>query len=199
MFRRGVVRPVPVSAFEILKDYDNVQGQIFLSNRTLGATSYEWDFGNGITSTANEPTVIYNNDGRYNIQLISYNSFLCPDTLVKIYDLMFKGLYVPNAFSPTNSMNGILLFKPVGVNIGTYRVEVYDSFGKLLWTSTKLDANGSPSESWDGTFNGNLLPQDVYVWRIEAVFRDGTVWYSNNAGNHTNIPEKTYGTVTLLR
>jgi gliding motility-associated-like protein len=199
MFKRSVVRPVPVSAFEIMKDYNNVQGQIFLVNKTQGAISYEWDFGNGFTSTAPEPTVIYNNDGKYNIQLISSNSFLCTDTLVKIYDLMFKGLYVPNAFSPTNSMNGILLFKPVGINILTYRVEVYDTWGKLLWSSTKLDPNGSPEESWDGTYNGNLLPQDVYVWRIEAVFRDGSVWSSNNAGNKTNIPAKTYGTVTLLR
>ncbi len=118
---------------------------------------------------------------------------------------MFKGLYVPNAFSPippnsTNIPELFNFFKPVGRNIETYLVEVYDSWGKLLWSSDVLDpTDGSPEEGWDGTYNGKLLPQDVYVWRISAVFRDGTVWNSKNAGDHTNIPEKTYGTVTLLR
>jgi hypothetical protein len=206
-----VTNPAPVSDFEIKEDYDNVQGQIHLINRTQGATRYEWDFGNGFTSTADEPTIkfndeptiTYNSNGfYYNIQLISYTDFNCSDTLEMPYYLMFKGLYVPNAFSPTNPMNEVRLFKPVGINIkeGTYLVEVYDSWGNLLWSSTKLDIYGSPEEGWDGTSdNGNLLPQDVYVWRIMAVFRDGTVWNSKNAGDHTNIPEKTYGTVTLLR
>ena len=202
-----VTHPSPVSAFEIEEDYDNVQGQIHLRNGTLGATGYEWDFDNGFTSTAKDPTIKYEYEGTYNIKLISYNSFQCADTLMKDYILLFKGLYVPNAFSPLppNSSNIpelFNLFKPVGINLETYKVEVYDSWGKLQWSSTSLDANGSPDEYWDGTSltdTENLLPQDVYVWRITAVFRDRTAWNSKNAGNHTNIPEKTYGTVTLLR
>ncbi|MDO9341080.1 MAG: PKD domain-containing protein [Bacteroidales bacterium] len=200
-----VTYPVTVSAFEIMEDYENIQGRIHLINKTLNATGYEWDFGNGITSIEKEPTITYDpvdiyKINTYNIKLISYIYSQCPDTLKKDYTLLLKGLYVPNAFSPTNLMVGVQLFKPVGMNIETYLVEVYDSWGKLIWSSTSLDANGSPDEGWDGTApDGNLLPQDVYVWRITAVFRDGTAWNSKNAGNHTNIPEKTYGTVTLLR
>ena len=201
------VNDIPSVGFKIEENYDDVQGQIHLINESSpDATSFEWDFGNGFTSTDKEPTISYSDDGIYNIKLISYNSFLCTDTLVKLYELMFKGLYVPNAFSPippnsTNVPELFNLFKPVGKNIETYLVEVYDSWGKLLWSSTKLDpVDGSPLDGWDGTSpNGNLLPQDVYVWRIEAVFKDGTAWNSNNADDHTNIPEKTYGTVTLLR
>ena len=200
-----ITYPVTVSAFEIMEDYENIQGRIHLINKTLNANGYEWDFGNGITSIEKEPTITYDpvdiyKINTYNIKLISYIYSQCPDTLKKDYNLLFKGLYVPNAFSPTNLMVGVQLFKPVGMNIETYLVEVYDSWGKLLWSSTKLDLNGSPEEGWDGTApNGKLLPQDVYVWRISAVFKDGTVWNSKNAGDHTNIPEKTYGTVTLLR
>jgi PKD repeat protein len=209
VLKRGVTHPVPVSDFEIMEDYENIQGRIHLINKTLNATGYEWDFGNGITSIEKEPTITYDPDpvdiykiNTYKIKLISYIYSQCPDTLKKDYTLLLKGLYVPNAFSPTNLMVGVRLFKPVGINIkeGTYLVEVYDSWGNLLWSSTILDLNGSPEEGWDGTApNGKPLPQDVYVWRISAVFKDGTVWNSKNAGDHTNIPEKTYGTVTLLR
>ncbi|HEX7411441.1 MAG TPA: PKD domain-containing protein, partial [Bacteroidales bacterium] len=199
VLKQVVIHPVPVNAFEIKEDYDNVQGQIQLSNGTINATGYEWDFGNGSTSTADEPIISYDRDGYYKIKLISYNDFHCSDTLEMFYKLMFKGLYVPNAFSPGNPISGNLLFKPVGMNLKTYRVEVYDSWGNLLWSSTVLDEMGSPVESWDGTFKGNLLPQDVYIWKIKAVFNDGTIWDSNEAGDHTNLPNKTFGTVTLLR
>jgi len=199
LLKQVVIYPVPISSFEIKENYDNVQGQIQLNNGTLNATGYEWDFGNGSTSTADEPTITYTSDGSYKIKLIAYNDFHCSDTLEMLYKLMFKGLYVPNAFFPENPVSEKLLFKPVGMNIKKYSVEVYNSWGNLLWSSVKLDENGSPEESWDGTYNGNLLPQDVYVWKIEAVFNDGTVWNSNDAGDHTNIDSKTYGTVTLLR
>lgn len=199
IMKQVVSHPVPVSAFDITEDFENVQGQIKLNNGTLNATGYDWDFGNGSTSSADEPTITYNRDGTYKIKLISYNDFLCSDTLEMMYKLMFKGLFVPNAFSPANPISETLLFKPVGMSLKKYRVEVYNSWGNLLWFSTKLDEKGSPEESWDGTLNGILLPQDVYIWKIEAVFDDGTVWHSNEAGNRTNISTKTFGTVTLLR
>jgi gliding motility-associated-like protein len=190
---------IPVSAFDVKDNFDNVQGKILLNNGTIGASHYEWDFGNGFTSSAENPTVEYNKDGSYKIRLISLNDFQCSDTLNMVYKLMFKGLYLPNAFSPNNPISNDLQFKPVGMNLRTYRIDVYDSWGNVLWSSTLLDERGSPVESWDGTSNGNLLPQDVYIWKVEAVFSDGTIWNANDVGDHKNIDKKTFGTVTLLR
>jgi hypothetical protein len=31
-------------------------------------------------------------------------------------------------------------------------------------------------EGWDGRLNGTILPQDVYVWKIRAIFTDGKAW-----------------------
>jgi len=197
--KQVIAHPIPVNAFNITDNYENVQGKILLNNGTLLATHYEWDFGNGFTSSAENPTVAYNKDGNYKIRLISWNDFQCSDTLDILYKLMFKGLYIPNAFSPNNPISEDLLFKPVGINLRKYRIDVYDSWGNVLWSSTKLDEHGSPVESWDGTFNGNQLPQDVYIWKVEAIFNDGTIWNANDVGEHKNLPEKTFGTVTLIR
>jgi gliding motility-associated-like protein len=112
---------------------------------------------------------------------------------------MFKGLWVPNAFSPNNPNAAVRLFKPVGINLSKYTIEVYDTWGNLLWTSSELDANGAPAEGWNGVFNGNLLPQDTYMWKATAIFKDGTIWRGNDVGKRSNMPEKTYGTVTLIR
>ena len=197
--KQVTTHPVPVSAFSINDNYENIQGKILLNNGTIEATHYDWDFGNGFTSSAENPSVAFNKDGTYNIRLISWNDFLCSDTLDILYKLMFKGLYVPTAFSPDNPISNDFQFKPVGMNLRTYRIDVFDTWGNTLWSSTLIDEHGSPVESWDGTVNGNQLPQDVYIWKVEAVFNDGTIWNANDIGDHKNIPEKTFGTVTLIR
>jgi PKD repeat protein len=197
--KQVTAHPVPVSAFDINENYENIQGNIQLNNGTIEASHYEWDFGNGFTSSAENPTVAFNKDGNYTIRLVSWNDFQCADTLEMLYKLLFKGLYIPNAFSPDNTISEDLQFKPVGMNLRTYRIDVYDSWGNTLWSSTKLDERGSPVESWDGTVDGTRLPQDVYIWKVEAVFKDGMVWDANDIGDHKNLPEKTFGTVTLIR
>jgi len=71
--------------------------------------------------------------------------------------------------------------------------------GKLLWESRELDDEGAPAEGWDGTFEGDPLPQGVYVWKIEAVFEDGTVWKGNQAGTSELSSQQRQGTLTLIR
>lgn len=47
------------------------------------ATSYQWDFGDGSTSTQANPTHTYNNFGSYNVTLIAKDANGCSDTLTK--------------------------------------------------------------------------------------------------------------------
>jgi len=189
----------PVAAFSIVENYENKQGQIMLSNGTLNGTNYEWDFGNGQTSFAMEPVTTYDKEGRYNIKLITWNGQNCADTLTLPYELLYKGLFVPNAFVPGHIDPEVAVFRPKGTNLKSYYIEILDRWGNLLWSSSKLDAKGSPAESWDGTLHGELLKQDVYLWRISAQFRDGEIWDGHNAGNNTNMPQSKTGTVTLIR
>jgi len=193
------IKPSPVAAFNVVDNYESKQGQIMINNGTINGTDYEWDFGNGKTSSADAPTVTFDREGHYTIQLIAWNGPSCADTLTMAYDLMFKGLYVPNALNPGNMDPEVAVFKPKGVNLKLYLVEIYDRWGILLWSSTKIDSKGSPSESWDGTLHGEVLKEDVYVWKILAQFNDGEVWDGTNSGNNENMPQKKSGTVTLIR
>jgi hypothetical protein len=189
----------PVAAFSIVENYENKQGQIMLNNGTINGTYYEWDFGNGKTSTGQNPVTSFDIEGSYDIQLITYNGENCADTLTMAYTLMYKGLFVPNAFYPGHMDPQVAVFKPKGSNLKTYYVEVHDRWGNLLWSSSKLDANGSPAEAWDGKLHGNILKQDVYLWKVSATFRDGEVWDGHNYGNNENMPQSKTGTVTLIR
>lgn len=197
--RELVVNPKPTSAFSMTDNYENTQGRVLFTNGSIGATAYEWDFSTGVQSFAIDPVIDFTSDGSYIVTLVSLNEFGCPDTLRMEYNLMFKGLWIPNAFSPNNPNEAVRLFKPVGVNLEAFTIEVYDTWGNVLWTSSALDENGSPTEGWNGNFNGTMVQQDVYMWKASAVFKDGTIWQGTDVGKNTNIPQKTYGTVTMVR
>jgi gliding motility-associated-like protein len=115
------------------------------------------------------------------------------------YTMLYKGLFVPNAFNPGNMSDEVAVFKPKGTNLKSYSIEIFDRWGNLLWSSTKLDSKGAPAEAWDGKLHGEVLKQDVYLWKISAQFRDGEIWDGHNAGNSENMPQAKAGTVTLIR
>jgi large repetitive protein len=168
-----------------------------MNNVSTGAESYQWEFGNGKYSSEENPVALFTEDGTYTIKLISLNQFDCSDTTYYQYELLFKGLYVPNAFSPSGASLGERLFQPKGINLIQYHISVFDIWGHLMWESTELDEHGSPKEGWDGTHKGTLMPQGNYMWKISAVFVDNSQWEGSDIGVGTST--KTMGTVTLIR
>lgn len=192
------VNITPVSSFTLNDGYNGKQGQVKLNNFSTGADGYIWEFGNGKSSTDENPVATFTEDGTYTIKLITLNEFECSDTTFYEYNLLFKGLYVPNAFSPTNTNLSVRLFQPIGMNLkqGQYHVMVFDTWGHMLWESTKIDDKGKPVEGWDGTFEGKMMPQGNYIWKISATFVDDTPWTGSDIGQGEY---KTIGTVTLIR
>ena len=189
--------PVPTALFTLTEDWEGKQGQVKLDNQSEGATNYFWDFDDGFTSSEQHPIHQYltDSDPVYILRLVAYNEFGCPDTLDYPYTLIFTGLYVPNAFSPSVSDAAFRTFKPVGINLSEYKLEVFSSWGNLVFTTALLE-NGQPAEGWDGTFEGQDMPTGTYIWRITARFSDQSYWRgSDNGDGNTN----TQGTVTLIR
>ena len=91
------------------------------------------------------------------------------------------------------------MFLPKGKSLQSYRAQVYDTWGNMLWESTAINpADGSPAEGWDCTYQGELVPQGVYVWSIDAIFIDGSIWLGEPDETAGNKP-KTVGTVTVIR
>jgi PKD repeat protein len=204
--RDSIVKPVtiynkPVSAFNYTENIDGVQGQVQFINNSSGATNFVWDFDNGDLNTHEMPPMTTFTENRdYVIRLVaSENSSSCSDTASLVYKLVFKGLFVPNAFSPNNPIEAIRLLKPVGIGIAEYLFEVYDKWGNMIWSSDSLDVNGSPLSGWDGTYRGEDMPIGVYVWKASAVFRDGTIWKAEDLGKLDERLKYKFGTATLIR
>jgi gliding motility-associated-like protein len=75
------VAPKPTAGFT-MDDTINVCPPLIVNftNTSSGAASYNWNFGNSITSTLTNATTTYTSPGVYNIRLIATNSYGCNDT-----------------------------------------------------------------------------------------------------------------------
>ena len=68
--------------------------------------------------------------------------------------------YIPNSFSPNNDgLND--KFKVVGLGfIDLYNMKIYDRWGELLFETNNMN------EGWDGKFQGNIVQNGVYIYRL---------------------------------
>ena len=79
-----VVRPKPQTGFSLLANGCSLPVGVTYTNTTTGATKYSWNFGNGQTSTQqNPPMVNYTTAGTYTVTLIATNSSGCRDTFTR--------------------------------------------------------------------------------------------------------------------
>lgn len=178
------VYPAPVADFSVNPTTTTtIDAVITIADSSIGATTWDWDFGDFSSSSSNPPlTHEYIDTGVYVITLITTTSYNCSDTTQQtvIIEPTFT-IYIPNAFSPNgDGINDTFLIK--GEFITEFKMLIYDRWGNVVYKTDDLN------EWWDGTANGgNEKAQiDVYVYVIEA----------------TDIKSKkhTYrGTVTLLR
>ncbi|MDT8392844.1 MAG: PKD domain-containing protein, partial [Bacteroidales bacterium] len=195
------IHPNPTADFIILDNYEDVQGQVALEDLSLDAESYYWDLGDGFTVYDDYPPIIhrYEEDGTYMVEQVVWNKFGCPDTARREYDFLFKTLYIPNALNPNGFDPETKVFQPKGRNLQYYHIAIYNSWGEKLWESNALDSEGRPAESWDGTYEGKLVPSDVYLWKAEAIFKDGTVWEGSVVGHTDGMDNRTSGYVVVVR
>jgi PKD repeat protein len=143
--------------------------------------TYEWYMGDRSLQTKDgrEITYVYADTGVYKVKLLVTDfSTGCKATdSVKVTILYVPGfLYVPNAMCLGCSNAGLRQFLPLAKGLKTYHLRIYNGWGQKIFETDKLDANGSPSEPWNGTVAGKTLQQDVYTWQIEATYTNGTEW-----------------------
>ena len=191
----------PVAAFDTLINSNSYpfDGTVIFINQSLSANTYQWSFGDGFNSIDTNPIHKYEAVDSFTVTLIAANNY-CQDTTSKTFLVIKKALYVPNALEPNYGGSDTLvkIWKPIGIGLRDYHAQVFDKWGRLLWESTLLNET-APAESWDGIYAGIPCPEDVYVWKVDAVFIDGAIWqgmtYKKDEGGGT----KRIGSITLIR
>jgi gliding motility-associated-like protein len=171
-----VVHPHPTAAFTPNPQYVYTPyGTVYFNNQSKNATSYLWDFGNGITSTVSSPTYTYTEVGTYTITLISTDKNGCKDTITK--EIIVSGDFImPNAFTPNPDGPNGGVFDPTSLDndvfnayakgVKEYKLHIFNRWGELIFEST------DPKIGWDGYYREKLCQAGVYIWQVYIKFLD---------------------------
>jgi gliding motility-associated-like protein len=163
------VYPNPVANFIMHPDIAGMEDPtISFSDISTHASLWSWTFddpesGNHNWSILKDPVHVYSDSGTYHVTLIVESDHGCRDTVTKPISIYPELLvYVPNAFTPDgNGLNDI--FKPTisGIYFDTYRMELFDRWGKEVFKTTDIETG------WNGR-NGSdkVCGSGVFAWVI---------------------------------
>ncbi|MFO7851456.1 MAG: PKD domain-containing protein [Bacteroidota bacterium] len=156
---------------------------VFYNYSHYDSLSY-WRFGDGHTSTEENPYHKYEEPGSYDVSLTVESKDGCIDSAKLetpiIVDWKEGEIKFPNAFKwngtgPTGGewKEGVYpemdyVFRPFFENVIDYKLQIFNRWGVLIYESHDLNIG------WDGYFgNGKLAPQGVYVWKVSGQYADG--------------------------
>ncbi|MCW3124148.1 MAG: hypothetical protein JWQ38_3640 [Flavipsychrobacter sp.] len=134
-----------------------------------------WLWSTGETTSS----IVVVQPGQYSATVAVYGC-TATDTVTVLNDCYMN---IPNVFSPNGDGTNDYFF-PRGLltrGLTTFKMDIFNRWGQQIFSSNSIDGRG-----WDGTFNGVAQPEGVFIYRIEATFKDGQI-------------EKHQGNVTLIR
>ncbi|MCA1762518.1 MAG: gliding motility-associated C-terminal domain-containing protein, partial [Flavobacteriales bacterium] len=175
------VHPRAEAYFTVNPPVITIPDQVFFLNLSTDAGTYEWDFGDGGTSTEFSPYHFYETTGWHPVTLVANNEFNCPDTFTVEQAVRgnvetrieFPNAFTPNTGGPTggywtvDDMFNNDIFFPLYKGVEEFEMQIFNRWGELLFETTDV------RQGWDGYYRGNICQQDVYVWRVKVTFEDG--------------------------
>ena len=139
----------------------------FTDNSDEEIVSWKWDFGDGSTSEEENPIHIFGKKGTFEVQLLVKNKLDCQSTIKKTISITrsFR-LMIPNAFTPTLTLNETFLPKQKGLI--EWELLIFNTWGDLIFQTTDLNTEG-----WDGKLKGQLLDAGLFIYRVNGIATDG--------------------------
>lgn len=150
--------------------------EVHFTDTTANATSWFWEFGDGIISSEENPSHTYHSPGEYTVTLAVTNEHGCVNHIIKApYIVADPAVFIPNVFTPNN--DGYYDNWAIQYNgKEEYNVTVFDRWGVLVFEGLSVE------KVWDGTdLKGKTVADGVYFYTVK-------------------IAKKVYnGNVTLMR
>ena len=143
---------------------------INFTNTSIGGSSYLWDFGDpAATNGTNNATTFnashsYSFVGPYNVNLVVTSNHGCVSVALQEVEITPDfALYIPNTFTPDgNNVNDFFQPMGVGINEDNYRMDIFDRWGEIIYTSNNF------RKGWDGSVKGSgkIAEQGVYTYKL---------------------------------
>ena len=163
------VAPSPDADFSFTPSSGTTEDpEIFFINESEGADTYYWTFGDGESSSEENPSHEYPAVvGSYEVWLYASNEYGCTDSTsatVNIEEDEDVCFYAPNTFTPDgNSVNKE--FKPTlceGLDIYDYHMTIYNRWGEIVFETYHFD------QGWKGDYSDRgIVEEGIYIWQAE--------------------------------
>lgn len=132
--------------------------------KASGGTSYVWDNGMAGAEISFSPL----DSEKYCVTVSEPPG--CIDTAcVFVYILEPSSLYIPSCFTPNDDETNDV-FMVSDTNIVDFHGYIFNRWGELIYEWR------NHNESWDGTYKGKRVQDDVYAYKIYATGTDGVIY-----------------------
>ncbi len=179
-FNYPVITLVPNATINVGSSYQ------INSSVTTNIVSLNWTPSNNLScSNCLTPLATPIKTTKYDLTAINDGGCATTDSIRVQVICDGANFFVPNSFSPNgDGINDRFVVNGVGLNV-IPSITIYNRWGQIVFQKNNFAPN-TPADAWDGTFNGQPAPSDVYIYTIQIL--------CNNA---TLIPY--HGNVTLIR
>jgi len=129
--------------------------------------NYIWEFGDGTTSTEENPEHTYKKYGDYNIKLIAIADNGCKDSMIVKVKVDEKEVKMPNIFTPNgDGKHDVLILNPKPLT--NYYAAVYDRSGREIahWNDVNIGWNGKLK-------SGDQAAEGVYYYIVSGIDTEG--------------------------
>lgn len=176
------VHPTPVASFDAAPfigtatDIDPLNDTWLFESTSVGASIWNWNFGDGTVASGPEVGHTYAGAGTYTVTLTAANAFGCADTRSDlVYTEALLQVFVPNAFTPPSAANSSQGTGSRGLNDGfrpvfsdpelvaEYELTIVNRWGEVVFHSF------DPAAWWVGEAeegSAHYAEDDVYVWTL---------------------------------
>lgn len=125
--------------------------------------------------TCPEPVATPRKTTTYTIEAVNQGGCVTKDDITLSVFCNNSNLFVPNTFSP-NADGHNDVFYPRGKGVFSIRFfRVFNRWGDLVFEATNVLPNDA-SKGWNGIHKGQLAPQDVYVYTMEIICENNTIF-----------------------
>lgn len=155
--------PARMAANQFYTCLDDEPRYVVLDAGNVGSR-YDWSTGES------SQVILAGAYGWYIVEVTNQYDCATRDS-ANVIEFCPSSIWIPNTFTP-NADGTNDIFLPVGKNIATMHMRIFDRWGEMLFESDDM------SMGWDGTYNGEVVKNDMYVWRLTYQFfkdKDGSI------------------------
>jgi gliding motility-associated-like protein len=161
--------------FESYQDTTDIcNKEVQFNDLSEGGNIYSWNFGNGETSSEQNPTITYADADTFTVTLtLDVTGGVC--TSIATEEVIVTALdkvKVPTVFSPNNDdindFFDVIIREDQRGCVEVVRSKIFNRWGNKVYD------NELPPEGWNGRFsNGEEAPAEIYTYVLEVLYSTG--------------------------